>query len=67
MHMRTCILAEDHLVYAFFFCSVHMAVRQTICKWTDVVKKLKRNRSVLDSRPGNSSLKPHCAQRALCP
>ena len=30
------------------FCSVHMEVRSTICKWTVVMKNLKRSGSVLE-------------------
>ena len=30
------------------FCSVHIEVRSTICKWTVVMKNLKRSGSVLE-------------------
>ena len=33
---------------SFLFCSVHMEVRSTICKWTVVMKNLKRSGSVLE-------------------
>ena len=62
----TCILAEEHLVYAFFFCSGHMAVQPTIGKWTGVVKKLKRSGSLLECLTRDQVIQVWASLAPLC-